>query len=151
MKIFLVIYLGVSIFFAGVNIVQCEQDNANWDIGHGGISPYLKRSENDHNDEANRALTPSELMKAENIVTSKYPWYKSSKLAIENCKKNPKCHDKHCRTIRKIGNLIKCNNLRGGALASTMYCSKSYSLPYSYQCVDESPLFNGDRGWAARK
>lgn len=120
-----------------------------WDIGHGGISPYLNRKTTDHDDQANRPMTPSELLKEENVVTSQFPWFKTKKIALENCKKNPKCTDKQCRSIRKISNLAKCNTV-GGAL-STMFCSKLYPLPYSYQCVEESPLFNGDRGWAARK
>ena len=89
-----------------------------WDIGHGGISPYLNRKTTDHDDQANRPMTPSELLKEENVVTSQFPWFKTKKIALENCKKNPKCTDKQCRSIRKISNLTKCNTV-GGALCAT--------------------------------
>ena len=126
-----------------------SRESRKWDVGHGGISPYLNRLPKDHNKESNRYLTPSELLKEENVVTSTKPWFKTSKQAMEKCSKDPGCKNMHCRSIRKISNLVKCNNV-GGAL-STMFCSKLYPQPYSYQCVDESPLYNGDRGWAARK
>lgn len=140
--------LAVLVIGAFVELGE-SRESLKWDVGHGGISPYLNRLQKDHNKESNRYLTPSELLKEENVVTSTKPWFKTSKQAMEKCSKDPGCKNMHCRSIRKISNLVKCNNV-GGAL-STMFCSKLYPQPYSYQCVDESPLYNGDRGWAARK
>ena len=59
-----------------------------WDIGHGGISPYLNRKTTDHDDQANRPMTPSELLKEENVVTSQFPWFKTKKIALETLNTN---------------------------------------------------------------
>ena len=46
-------------------------ESRKWDVGHGGISPYLNRLPKDHNKESNRYLTPSELLKGEPASKSK--------------------------------------------------------------------------------